>query len=114
LKGLFASTLFDKTEHLIIGIMNKLSTYLYARPSFIEGVARLIDFGGTLNEYNCSATSDQADAKAIASDWKVVGSDFKSAVKAYKKQKPLDDSFVAEARAQLMSDTTMKQLTKLK
>jgi hypothetical protein len=94
--------------------MNKISTYFYARPSFFEGVARLIDFGGTLNEYNCSATSSQADTRAIAADWKVVGNDLRSAIKNSRTQKPMSDSLVAEARAQLMSDNTVRELAMIR
>lgn len=54
---------------------------LYARPSFWEGIARLIDFGGALNVYNSSETEEEADEKAIRSDWEVVGSDMRAALK---------------------------------
>lgn len=94
--------------------MNKLSAYLYARPSFIEGVARLVDFAGTLNEYNGSNASSQADTTAISSDWKVVGDDLRTAMKISKKQKLLTDNLVAEACAQLMSDSTIKELTMMR
>ena len=50
--------------------MELRSSLLFARPSFIEGVARLSDFGGTLNEYNTFALSSRA---AIALDWAHVG-----------------------------------------
>jgi hypothetical protein len=63
--------------------VNNLTEFLYARPSFIEGVARLIDFGGTLQEYNSALTSEQADYFALASDWRVVGDDLRKAMKEY-------------------------------
>ncbi len=52
---------------------------IYARPSFLEGVARIFDFGGTLNTYYYVSTDEdprEADARAIASDWEAVGKDF--------------------------------------
>lgn len=60
--------------------MSDDSDFLFARPSFSEGVARLVDFGGTLNTYNKSKNGAEADAKAMRSDWNVVGKDMKKAV----------------------------------
>lgn len=51
------------------------SSYLFARPSFLEGIARLLDFGGTLNEYNAVRTGAEADAVAQYADWQAVGDD---------------------------------------
>ncbi len=55
--------------------MSDLSTLLFARPSFLEGVARLIDFGDTLTEYNRSITGELADRIATSSDWAAIGRD---------------------------------------
>ena len=55
--------------------MSELLGFLYARPSFVEGVARLFDFGNTLNEYNTSLTAEQADFLALRADWRVVARD---------------------------------------
>lgn len=41
---------------------------LFARPSLVEGIARLLDFGGTLNTYNDSPTPELADLVALSSD----------------------------------------------
>ena len=59
--------------------MSELSTYLYARPSFLEGMGRLVDFAGTLSEYNHSSSARKADAIALWSDWTVVGNDMRTA-----------------------------------
>ena len=61
------------------------SNFVYARPSFLRGVARLFDFGGTLNTYHYLADEDpnEADARAIASDWQAVGRDLASAIGQY-------------------------------
>lgn len=63
--------------------MNHLSEFLFARPSFLEGVARLLDFGNFLNEYNGSVTPDEADQRATAADWRVVGDDLRMAMSSY-------------------------------
>lgn len=55
--------------------MSDFSTFLFARPSVIEGAGRILDFGNTLNEYNKSMTPEQADRIAIACDWRQVGLD---------------------------------------
>jgi hypothetical protein len=59
--------------------MSELSTFLFARPSFAEGIARLLDFGGTLNEYNYSPTEECADSFALWADNTAVGNDVRSA-----------------------------------
>lgn len=61
--------------------------YLYARPSFLEGMARAWDFGNTLNEYNESSTPEEADARALASDWLVVGEALREAVQRYRAER---------------------------
>jgi len=43
--------------------MSNNSTFLFARPSFLEGVARVMDLGGTLQVYNNSKTEKEADLK---------------------------------------------------
>jgi hypothetical protein len=55
--------------------------FLFARPSFIEGMARTIDLSGTLQEYNKSATENEADGWAVYQDFKAVGGDLLSAMK---------------------------------
>jgi hypothetical protein len=47
--------------------------FLFARPSLIEGTARILDWAGALNEYNTSETDSDADAKALGADWWLVG-----------------------------------------
>lgn len=57
--------------------MSKLSSFLFARPSFWEGAARILDFGNTLTEYNQSLAPEQADYFALSADWKAVGRDIR-------------------------------------
>lgn len=53
--------------------------FLFADPGFAQGVAAALDLGGTLLVYNQSETPQEADARAIASDWATVGRDIKTA-----------------------------------
>ncbi len=64
--------------------MNPRSSLVYARPSFLRGIARIFDVTGSLNEYNTSPTSEQADYRALESDWRVVGEDIQEAMNAVK------------------------------
>jgi len=53
---------------------------LFAKPSFFEGMARVLDLGGTLNEYNYSRSGSHADMHAVGNDWIAVGEDLRGAV----------------------------------
>lgn len=55
--------------------------FLFARPSFLEGVARAIDLGSTLQVYNTSDTPEQADRRALTEDFVVVGEDMREAIR---------------------------------
>ena len=48
--------------------MGRYSTFLFAEPSAIEGVARIIDFGNALSTYNLSDTPTKADERALRAD----------------------------------------------
>jgi hypothetical protein len=63
--------------------VSKYSSLLYSQPSFLEGVGRLVDFAGLLEAYNYSPTPYEADRNAIASDWRAVGDDQRSAILEY-------------------------------
>jgi hypothetical protein len=61
--------------------------FLFAHPGFLQGAAAVIDLGGTLVEYNISRTPQEADARAIASDWAITGKDILTAAKTLVKEK---------------------------
>lgn len=60
--------------------MGNYTYFLFARPSFIEGVGRLMDFGNTLTEYNYSDGPSQADSAAMWADWLALAEDMKIAI----------------------------------
>ena len=62
--------------------MNKRvkTDFLFAQPSLASGAARAFDLWGQFDEYNRSETPAEADAKAIASDWLVIGQDLYDAI----------------------------------
>ena len=57
--------------------VNSHSDFLFSRPSFLEGVARVFDFFGILQEYNSSSSPQAADERAIRADWEAVGDDMR-------------------------------------
>ena len=58
------------------------SDFLFATPSFLTGAGRALDLFASLEaySYNMSHTPEEADTRAIASDWCVVGSDLSKAI----------------------------------
>ena len=56
------------------------SDFLFAQPSLMSGVGRVFDLWGQFDDYNRSETPLEADAKAIASDWLIVGQDLSDAI----------------------------------
>lgn len=67
--------------------MSNNSTFLFARPSFVEGMARVMDIGATMQVYNNSKTEKEADLKALKKDWEAVGEDVVNAAKQYEQEK---------------------------
>ncbi len=53
------------------------STLAFAHRSWLSGVARLLDWRGSMNEYNVSPSPDEADYVALASDWYAIGDDLR-------------------------------------
>ena len=59
--------------------------HLYSMPSFLKGVARLIDPFNELDQYNKCATGQEADYYALLSDWLSVGDDIEYAIGEHEK-----------------------------
>jgi hypothetical protein len=62
--------------------MGSYTDLLYAQPSWIEGVARILDLGDTLSEYNMAPDPTETDAQAMRADWHAVGEDLRTAALA--------------------------------
>jgi len=62
------------------------SDFLFAQPSFASGAARVFDLFGQFDEYNISDTITDADAKAIAADWILVGQDMSDVIEQSKSE----------------------------
>jgi len=42
-----------------------------------------LDLGATMSQYNISRTPEEADAKAMKSDWQATGNDIRFAMNSY-------------------------------
>jgi hypothetical protein len=65
--------------------MDSTSDFLFAKNGFWVGVGSAFDLWGDYFPYNRSRNGNEADARAIASDWRVVGKDIRKAGKQLKK-----------------------------
>lgn len=64
-------------------IISPYTTRLFSRPSFLEGMGRMFDSAGLLNDYQYDQTEKKADFNALRSDWFAVGDDIRVAIKIY-------------------------------
>ena len=63
--------------------MNGLTDYFFALPSFWSGFGRVIEIGGSSEEYNWTEDPAEDDANAIFSDFRAVGMDIVTACSQY-------------------------------
>ncbi len=66
--------------------MDSRTSFLFAEPSFVEGIARLVDFSAALNVYNQSSTPEAADARALRADWEAIGDDLRAATEQVRRE----------------------------
>jgi hypothetical protein len=57
-----------------------MTDYLFTHPSFWGGMARTLDLGDTLTEFNRSLFGHEADIIAIKSNWMAIGKDISVAM----------------------------------
>lgn len=63
------------------------SLFLRRQPfSFIDGAASIFDWSPITERYNMAPTAENADARAIASDFIITGNDLRSALAEYARQ----------------------------
>lgn len=55
--------------------------FLTPSSSFLCGAGSVLNIGGDYFDYNNSSSDDEADKKAVSSDWKIVGADILSSMK---------------------------------
>lgn len=54
-----------------------------ARPSFAEGMARILDIGITLQKYDAVAMARDTDSRPMLCDWMVTGDDLRVSIETY-------------------------------
>ncbi len=62
--------------------MTEVLFSLTDRPSFLDGLSRVMDISGSLNIYNSSHSEMEADLKALRSDWEAIGKDLGVAIES--------------------------------
>jgi hypothetical protein len=60
--------------------------YLFSKCSFWKGVGSVLNLPGNYFEYEYSKTEQEADTKALTSDWQNVGEDLRNSKKKFEKQ----------------------------
>ncbi len=88
------------------------STFLFARASVVEGVARSLDIGGTLQAYNGSQSGQEADELALKADFHAIGDDLRRAISDLSEEEKitLSDEILKEAQAMLDSSLNVTAL----
>jgi hypothetical protein len=56
------------------------STFLFATPTWSEGVGRLMDFGNAMTEFNRTSGAEDPDIRATTQDWLAVGDHIRRAL----------------------------------
>ncbi len=64
--------------------LSSRSTFLFARPRALHGIARLFDFFGTYDTYNTSPSPQEADLLAVLQDWLAVEEDTQKVLASHK------------------------------
>jgi len=54
--------------------------FLFATPTYLSGAASAFKLAGNFYDYNSSETGEEADYKAIANDFNIIGNDLKGAM----------------------------------
>lgn len=57
------------------------SSFLFVEPSFLAGMGRIFDLWGGFDLYSVSRTPQEADLRALYSDWRVIGQDFRDVIR---------------------------------
>ena len=88
-------------------IHKKYRHFNYARPSFLEGMARIFGFAGALDYYprysRVKKSGPEADAESIHECWEEIGQYFRDAIGEFKEEER--DNLDAAHKSQLQNRT---------
>lgn len=62
------------------------TAFLFSTTNFFRGIGSAFNITGDFYTFNTSNSPEEADAKALRSDWKNVGNDIKKAKKEFEKK----------------------------
>lgn len=57
--------------------------FLFSKCNFWRGIGSVLNVPGNYYEFNSSKTEEEADNRALTSDWIIVGQDIKNAQKKF-------------------------------
>lgn len=80
--GRDVATLFYLCDIIHIKGCFMQTTFLFASPSLLSGIARILDICSQFDGYNESETDETADATALYSDFRMVGQDLQKAMES--------------------------------
>ena len=60
--------------------VRSMSSIYYSRRSFLKGMSRIIDLGGTLRNRPTFRMGWKADTIALRTDWEMIGRDIREAI----------------------------------
>ena len=83
--------------------MNLRTDFLYARPSWLSGLARVLDLFGVFDSYNESRNPREADARAMYSDWRIVGQDIAWCVHRFDSEQAASDQAAKDKQLPLFA-----------
>lgn len=52
-----------------------ITSYIYSDSGFLVGMGSILNISGNYFDYNYCSSPEEADRKALKSDWKMVGQD---------------------------------------
>ena len=61
--------------------------FLYGRPSFLDGAARILDLFGVFRHHDRLENDDEVDARALYDDFRIVGLDLEDAMRRYESER---------------------------
>jgi hypothetical protein len=69
--------------------MGRVTTdFLTSTPSFLTGMGSVANIAGNFYKFNAAKNGQEADARALKSDWAMVGRDISDAIKSQKVEPP--------------------------
>jgi hypothetical protein len=75
---MFAS---NKTHHKMETKTETRTDFLFPKRNVLTGFSNVFSISGETTEFNKSNSGEEADSKAIRSDWEMIGNDLKEAIK---------------------------------